>query len=104
MILKTLKANSTNAITKVIDSAAADIYNSNRAIVCSSISQKFNSDVTLFGGMAGNKFALDSSVVCTNDWYSDKCLFTYGQIRKLKIGKPEFHNNTCCVVALKEKA
>ena len=30
--------------------------------------------------------------------------FTYGEYGKSKRGKHEFHNNTCCVVALKEKA
>jgi hypothetical protein len=30
-------------------------------------------------------------------------LFTYGEFGKSKTGKHEFHNNTCCVVALKEK-
>ena len=29
--------------------------------------------------------------------------FTYGEFGKSKKGKYEFHNNTCCVVALKEK-
>ena len=29
--------------------------------------------------------------------------FTYGEVGKAKTGKHEFHNNTCCVVALKEK-
>ncbi|MCL4709556.1 FIST C-terminal domain-containing protein [bacterium] len=29
--------------------------------------------------------------------------FTYGEYGKSKRGKHEFHNNTCCVVALKEK-
>ena len=29
--------------------------------------------------------------------------FTYGEFGKSKTGKHEFHNNTCCVVALKEK-
>jgi hypothetical protein len=29
--------------------------------------------------------------------------FTYGEYGKSKIGKNEFHNNACCVVALKEK-
>jgi hypothetical protein len=29
--------------------------------------------------------------------------FTYGEYGKSKIGKHEFHNNACCVVALKEK-
>lgn len=29
--------------------------------------------------------------------------FTYGEYGKSKIGKHEFHNNTCCVVVLKEK-
>lgn len=29
--------------------------------------------------------------------------FTYGEYGKSKKGKHEFHNNTCCVVALKEK-
>lgn len=29
--------------------------------------------------------------------------FTYGEYGKSKMGKHEFHNNTCCVVALKEK-
>lgn len=29
--------------------------------------------------------------------------FTYGEYGKSKSGKHEFHNNTCCVVALKEK-
>ena len=29
--------------------------------------------------------------------------FTYGEYGKSKIGKYEFHNNTCCVVVLKEK-
>jgi len=29
--------------------------------------------------------------------------FTYGEFGKSKGGKHEFHNNTCCVVALKEK-
>ena len=29
--------------------------------------------------------------------------FTYGEYGKAKGGKHEFHNNTCCVVALKEK-
>ncbi len=29
--------------------------------------------------------------------------FSYGEIGKSKRGKHEFHNNTCCVVALKEK-
>lgn len=30
-------------------------------------------------------------------------LFTYGEFGKSKTGKHEFHNNTCCIVALKEK-
>ncbi len=30
--------------------------------------------------------------------------FTYGEFGKSKTGKHEFHNNTCCIVALKEKA
>jgi len=30
--------------------------------------------------------------------------FTYGEYGKSKIGTNEFHNNACCVVALKEKA
>jgi hypothetical protein len=30
--------------------------------------------------------------------------FSYGEFGKSKTGKHEFHNNTCCVVALKEKA
>ena len=30
--------------------------------------------------------------------------FTYGEYGKAREGKHEFHNNTCCVVALKEKA
>jgi hypothetical protein len=30
-------------------------------------------------------------------------LFCYGEFGKSKLGKHEFHNNTCCVVALKEK-
>ena len=30
--------------------------------------------------------------------------FTYGEYGKSKRGQHEFHNNTCCVVALKEKA
>ncbi|MFZ1321059.1 MAG: hypothetical protein WAT71_05840 [Ignavibacteria bacterium] len=29
--------------------------------------------------------------------------FSYGKFGKSKNGKYEFHNNTCCVVALKEK-
>jgi len=29
--------------------------------------------------------------------------FTYGEYGKSKIGNNEFHNNACCVVALKEK-
>jgi hypothetical protein len=29
--------------------------------------------------------------------------FSYGEYGKSKRGKHEFHNNTCCVVALKEK-
>ena len=29
--------------------------------------------------------------------------FSYGEFGKSKTGKHEFHNNTCCVVALKEK-
>ena len=29
--------------------------------------------------------------------------FSYGEYGKSKLGKHEFHNNTCCVVALKEK-
>ncbi len=29
--------------------------------------------------------------------------FTYGEYGKSKLGKHEFHNNACCVVALKEK-
>lgn len=29
--------------------------------------------------------------------------FSYGEYGKSKMGKHEFHNNTCCVVALKEK-
>lgn len=29
--------------------------------------------------------------------------FTYGEYGKSKTGKHEFHNNTCCIVALKEK-
>jgi hypothetical protein len=29
--------------------------------------------------------------------------FTYGEYGKSKIGKHEFHNNACCIVALKEK-
>lgn len=29
--------------------------------------------------------------------------FTYGEFGKSKTGKHEFHNNTCCLVALKEK-
>jgi hypothetical protein len=29
--------------------------------------------------------------------------FTYGEYGKSKIGKNEFHNNACCIVALKEK-
>ena len=29
--------------------------------------------------------------------------FTYGEYGKSKIGTNEFHNNACCVVALKEK-
>jgi|TARA_R100000479_G_scaffold51000_2_gene23969 hypothetical protein len=29
--------------------------------------------------------------------------FTYGEYGKSKLGKNEFHNNACCVVALKEK-
>lgn len=29
--------------------------------------------------------------------------FTYGEFGKSKTGKHEFHNNTCCIVALKEK-
>ncbi|HZJ36651.1 MAG TPA: FIST N-terminal domain-containing protein [Gillisia sp.] len=29
--------------------------------------------------------------------------FTYGEFGKTKTGKHEFHNNTCCIVALKEK-
>lgn len=29
--------------------------------------------------------------------------FSYGEFGKSKIGKHEFHNNTCCVVTLKEK-
>ncbi|PTM04797.1 MAG: hypothetical protein DA407_12795 [Bacteroidetes bacterium] len=30
-------------------------------------------------------------------------IFTYGEFGKSKTGKHEFHNNTCCIVALKEK-
>jgi len=30
--------------------------------------------------------------------------FTYGEYGKSKIGNNEFHNNACCVIALKEKA
>jgi len=29
--------------------------------------------------------------------------FSYGEYGKSKRGDHEFHNNTCCVVALKEK-
>jgi hypothetical protein len=29
--------------------------------------------------------------------------FSYGEYGKSKLGHHEFHNNTCCVVALKEK-
>ena len=29
--------------------------------------------------------------------------FSYGEFGKSKTGKNEYHNNTCCVVALKEK-
>jgi hypothetical protein len=29
--------------------------------------------------------------------------FSYGEFGKSKTGKHEFHNNTCCVVALREK-
>jgi hypothetical protein len=29
--------------------------------------------------------------------------FSYGEFGKSRTGKHEFHNNTCCVVALKEK-
>lgn len=29
--------------------------------------------------------------------------FTYGEYGKSKIGKNEFHNNACCIIALKEK-
>ena len=29
--------------------------------------------------------------------------FTYGEYGKAKTGKNEYHNNACCVVALKEK-
>ncbi len=29
--------------------------------------------------------------------------FSYGEFGKSKNGKHEFHNNTCCVVVLKEK-
>jgi hypothetical protein len=29
--------------------------------------------------------------------------FSYGEFGRSKTGKHEFHNNTCCVVALKEK-
>ena len=29
--------------------------------------------------------------------------FTYGEFGKSKTGKHEFHNNTCCIVVLKEK-
>ena len=29
--------------------------------------------------------------------------FSYGEYGRAKGGKHEFHNNTCCVVALKEK-
>ncbi|MGK2860353.1 MAG: hypothetical protein ACSLE0_00335 [Chitinophagaceae bacterium] len=29
--------------------------------------------------------------------------FSYGEFGRSKTGKHEFHNNTCCIVALKEK-
>jgi hypothetical protein len=29
--------------------------------------------------------------------------FSYGEFGKARAGKHEFHNNTCCVLALKEK-
>jgi hypothetical protein len=32
------------------------------------------------------------------DWF-----FSYGEIGKATNGKHEFHNNTCCLVAMKEK-
>jgi len=37
------------------------------------------------------------------DRIGDGYFFCYGEFGKSKKGKHEFHNNTCCVVVLKEK-
>lgn len=66
-------------------------------------------DAVVIFSCAGRKLALGPMIgreieLVNQVWQSPMAgFFCYGEIGKSEGGKNEFHNNTCCVVALKEK-
>ena len=68
-----------------------------------------DADAVVIFSCAGRKLALGPMIgreieLVNQVWQSPMAgFFCYGEIGKSEGGKNEFHNNTCCVVAIKEK-
>lgn len=88
-----------DAIDTVVDECVelkTNEYNSADAVIMFSCISRYLS----FGDMTSEEI---ERVI--NVWNAPFIgFFCYGEFGKSKAGKHEFHNNTCCVVALKEKA
>ena len=87
-----------DVINKVVDECLeikeTDLNDADAMIMFSCISRHLS-----FGEMASEEIEQVKKV-----WNAPLIgFFSYGEIGKSKRGKHEFHNNTCCVVALKEK-
>lgn len=70
------------------------IHEADALIMFSCISRRLSFDILMEEEINQVKNVWDAPMVG---------FFTYGEFGKSKTGKHEFHNNTCCVVALKEK-
>lgn len=79
MKAKSIKGKSTEEISSALTESMSDGFKPTLAIVFISVKQDNVWDAPFIG------------------------FFSYGEFGKSKKGKHEFHNNTCCVVALKER-
>lgn len=98
MQAKSIKGKSPEEIQDALEKCTGENYKSTLAIVFLSVKQdretisKILDDkgIQIFGATTAGEFI-------------DGRLFTYGEFGKSKKGNYEYHNNACCVVALKEK-
>ncbi len=87
-----------DVIEKVVEECqelkAEKLHNADALIMFSCISRLLSFDILIEEEINQVKEVWDAPLVG---------FFTYGEFGKSKTGKHEFHNNTCCIVALKEK-